>query len=111
MSLPSSAARRKSRFPWQTQPGYITIFSLEGGLDDTKLKINFAQKVVLNGTPQMKNDLGVHVVSAVQTSATQIEMTFNADYTGGSTLIITPFDPAIRGANGQLLVGTLVNNL
>src|SRR5687768_9576460 len=105
--MPSAMKTRKSRptrlrglsatNPQATTPIKVTAASAA----TTVLTVTFDQVVALKGTPNYSTDVaGAEAVSAVQTSPTTIEVTFDAAVAAATEVTIPYEEPAVRNASG-----------
>jgi hypothetical protein len=94
------ASRRKNPMATMPQPTAairITAASAAGSV----LTVTYDQAVVLNGTPSYATDVvGADPVSAVLTSPTTIEITFDASVAAATELNIPYEEPAVRNSSG-----------
>jgi hypothetical protein len=94
------ASRRKNpvvNVPQPTAAIKVSSASASGSV----LTVEFDQVIGLSGTPKYTTDVaGADAVSAVQTSPTTIEITFDAAVAAATAVLIPYEEPAVRNASG-----------
>ena len=93
----ASRRRNPASVPQPTAAIKVASASAAGSV----VTVTFDQVVGLNGTPKYTTDVaGADAVSAVQTSPTTVEVTFDASVAAATALNIPYEEPAVRNASG-----------
>ena len=96
--------RRKVAPPPPGKP----ILIIQADIAGTVLTLHFDQTVSLNGLPQIRADeIDASPVSATQTFARVIAITFDNSIEGAAALNVVFQDPAIRNASGGYVTSNL----
>lgn len=100
--LKSPRASKKRSNNLVNNPDRTVAISVTGATaSGSTVTATFDQPILLNGVPKYTTDVaGADAVSAVKTSATTIEITFDASVAAATALLIPYEEPAVRNASG-----------
>lgn len=100
---------RKTSNKEATTPQPATpIYIVSGATSGSQLTLTFDQPVSLNGVPQFTTALAPTPVSAAQTAANVVVITYSGNVAGAEWVNVGFRDPAIRNSSGGFVTSNQV---